>query len=81
MIIRVRLFAAARQLCDASSVELELPTGSTVGNLREALSQQNPALAPLAPHLLFAVANDYVGDSFSLSEDLQVACIPPVSGG
>jgi molybdopterin converting factor small subunit len=62
-------------------VEFELPVGSSIADLRKALSKQNPAIAPLAPHLMFAVANDYVGDSFSLSEDLQVACIPPVSGG
>ena len=81
MKIQVRLFAAARQLCDASAVEVELPAGSTIGQLRAALAQQYPALAPLAPHLMFAAASQYVGDRVTLAADAEIACIPPVSGG
>jgi molybdopterin converting factor small subunit len=79
--LEVRLFAAARQYCQASSVEIELATGSTVAALRTELIQQYPALAPLGPHLMFAVANNYVGDATVLDSGMQVACIPPVSGG
>ena len=81
MKIQVRLFAAARQLCDASEVEVDLPAGSNVGQLRSALAEQYPALAALAPHLMFAAASQYVNDKTPLVGNLEIACIPPVSGG
>ena len=81
MKIQVRLFAAARQLCGAGMVEVELPADSNIGQLRSALAQQYPALAPLAPHLMFAAASQYVSDATPLAADAEIACIPPVSGG
>ena len=81
MKIQVRLFAAARQLCGASTVEVELPTGSCYGQLRAALAAQYPALEPLAPHFMFAAASQYVSDATPVASDAKIACIKPVSGG
>ena len=81
MKIQVRLFAAARQLCDASMVEVELPAGSNVGKLRTALAEQYPALAPLSPHSMFAAASEYLSDQAPVAAGVEIACIPPVSGG
>ena len=81
MKIQVRLFAAARQLCGASAVEVELPAGRTYGHLRAALAAQYPALGPLSPHFMFAAASQYVSDATPVAADAEIACIPPVSGG
>ena len=81
MNISVRLFAVARQLAGQTSVSLKVPDGCTVGQLREQLAAAYPELAPLLPHVLFAVGSEYVGDSHTLAQTPEVACIPPVSGG
>ena len=81
MIVHLRLFAVARQLAGSDQLELELPTGATIGDLRRALLARVPALAPMAGHLLFAVDAEYASDATALSATSDVACIPPVSGG
>ena len=43
-------------------VTLELPEPATVGGLRRALASAYPELAPLVPHLMFAVAAEYAPD-------------------
>lgn len=81
MKVSVQLFASARDLVGTSPVEVELPQNANVGSLRRALAAQFPALAPLGPHLLVAVGQDYARDQQPLSPDQEIACFPPVSGG
>jgi molybdopterin converting factor subunit 1 len=79
--VRLKLFAAARDLAGRDVLELELPDDATVAMLRRELTSRVPALAPLAPHLMFAVNQQYAGNDATIPPDAEVACIPPVSGG
>jgi molybdopterin converting factor subunit 1 len=79
--IRVRLFAAARQLAGSDVVELEIPAGGTVGDLRSRLSDQVPQLAALLSHVTFALDSQYADDKTAVPAGAEIACIPPVSGG
>jgi sulfur-carrier protein len=79
--VTVRLFAVARQLAGCETVELELPIGSTVGQLRDRLAAEFPELAPVVPHVLFAIDSEYAADETPISAEAPIACIPPVSGG
>ncbi|HEY2841369.1 MAG TPA: MoaD/ThiS family protein [Pirellulales bacterium] len=81
MIVRVRLFAVARQLAGKELVEVSLPSGGTIAQLRVALPEQFPALAPLGRAAMFSVGAEYADDNTRLAEGADVACIPPVSGG
>ena len=81
MKVRVRLFAVARELAGAETLELDLPEGATIARLRAALFDHTPELARVLPHVLFAQGNDYVRDDAVISGDGELACIPPVSGG
>jgi sulfur-carrier protein len=81
MTIRVRLFAAARQLAGRESLSVEVPGGATVAELRQAMARLCPELATLLPHVVFAVDAEYAGDADRVAEGCEVACIPPVSGG
>jgi len=81
MTVRVRMFAFARQCAGADVMEVELPSGATVGDLRDRLYQQLPELGSLGPRLMFAVNAEYSADATCLEPDSEVACIPPVSGG
>ena len=77
----VLLFARLKELAGASNVEIDLPLGATVAELRRRLAEDYPELASLLPHCLFAVNDAYAGESVELNGDAVVACIPPVSGG
>ena len=81
MNVRVRLFAAVRQAADCDLLELELPEGATVGQLRDRLETEIPQLSGLFGRAMFAIDAEYAGDSTEIPADADVACIPPVSGG
>jgi molybdopterin converting factor small subunit len=77
----VRLFAVARQAAGRESVELDLPEGATVGDLRRRLGAEVPPLAALTAQMMFAIDMQYAGDDMRIPPGAGVACIPPVSGG
>ncbi|MDZ4781490.1 MAG: MoaD/ThiS family protein [Planctomycetia bacterium] len=79
--IRVKLFAVAKQIAGAESVELALPERGTVADVRRMLLERYPSLSNLATLLLFAVNGEYAADATVIPRDAEVACIPPVSGG
>ncbi len=82
MKIQVKLFAAARQLAgELEHVELELPEGATIADLRQELSRAVPAIATLLPLAMIAMDTKYVADDTKLLANVEIACIPPVSGG
>jgi molybdopterin converting factor small subunit len=75
------MFAVARQLSGQEVVELELAPNAVVRDLRAALAAKVPALGQLMPHLMFAINADYAGDDTAVCAGVDIACIPPVSGG
>jgi molybdopterin converting factor subunit 1 len=81
MMVRVRLFARARDLGGADLIEVSLPEGATVGDLRQALAAQAPALARLLERSALAVNSEFAEESSPLPREPDVALLPPVSGG
>ena len=81
MRVTVKLFAAAREKVGAEEVAVDLGEGATVGDLRDLLADQYPALQTLLPHVLFAVDEKYAKEDLALTDGCEIACIPPVSGG
>lgn len=81
MLIRVLLFAAARDHVAADAVSVEVPAGATVAVLRAELAQQFPALASLLAKSAIAVNHDFAENTHVLAATDEVAVIPPVSGG
>ena len=81
MRLRVRLFAAARQLVGKDTVEVDVGDRATVAELRGQLAAQFPELATIVEGAAFAVDEAYAGDATILDKQADVACIPPVSGG
>lgn len=81
MIVRVRLFAVAKQAAGTEALELSVAEGAVVADVRRALVERVPSLADVARHLMFAVNADYATDSVVVRETDEIACIPPVSGG
>lgn len=81
MKVTVQLFARARDLVGTGSVELDVPTSASVGDLKQSLVARFPQVSSLVPNLLVAVGTVYADDQMILTPDAEVACFPPVSGG
>jgi len=81
MIVKVLLFAAARDLAGHDVIAAKLMTDLTVGELRTRLTQNFPALAPLLAKSAIAVNHDFAENDRVLAPTDEIAIIPPVSGG
>jgi len=76
MNVRVRLFAALRELAGSGALEIEVAEGATVGDIWPLLE-----LGGEPRGLLYARNRVYVERSEALRAGDEVAFIPPVSGG
>jgi molybdopterin converting factor subunit 1 len=81
MIVRVLLFARAKEIAGRNVIEVELPAGATVAELRRRLAREVPALASFARRCGVAVGGEYAVDGDAVPEGAEAALIPPVSGG
>jgi molybdopterin synthase catalytic subunit len=81
MKIRLLAFATAGDVLGATELEMELPDGSRVADLRARLDRDHPGLAPLWPRLAVAVDGQIAGPEALLTDGVEVALLPPVSGG
>jgi molybdopterin synthase catalytic subunit len=81
MRIRLLAFASAGEALGATETEIEMPAGSRVADLRDRLDREHPALGPLWSRLAVAVDGRIAGLDEPLAEGVEVALLPPVSGG
>jgi sulfur-carrier protein len=81
MNVKIKLFAAAKELMGGDELVVDVPAGSTVADLRQIVAGQQPALGKLLPHSLWAVDAEYAANDTPLTEHSHIALIPPVSGG
>ena len=81
MQIQVLCFAAVRDALGATTIDLELETGATVGVALERLATKSPALLALLPTLRVAVNEEFAAGSDVLQAGATLALLPPMSGG
>jgi molybdopterin converting factor subunit 1 len=81
MLIRVKLFAAMRDLVGDEVAEVSLPDNATVGDLRRELGRLLPLARTLLQRSAVAVNHDVAENDRALQPTDEVAAIPPVSGG
>jgi molybdopterin synthase catalytic subunit len=81
MRIRVRLFAAVREIVGERELEVEVAAGTTAAGIVERLAVVHPRIADLSGRVMLAVNREYVEGERILAEGDEVALIPPVSGG
>jgi MoaE-MoaD fusion protein len=78
--IEVLYFAGARDAAGAATERLdEVP--ATVGELRRVLAERHPSLAPVLSRSRIAVDHEFAADDAVLRAGVEVAVVPPVSGG
>jgi molybdopterin converting factor subunit 1 len=81
MTVRVRLFAALREIAGVDEACLELQPGATAEEAFRQLARVHPALAERRANLAVAVNRRYAGFDAPLRDGDEVVFIPPVSGG
>ncbi|MEP6685641.1 MAG: MoaD/ThiS family protein [Verrucomicrobiota bacterium] len=81
MEIQVQFFAQLRDAADASALDLELPAGSTAGDLLAAVYERVPALRSWNESILIGAGVEFVGRNHVLQPNEQIALMPPVQGG
>lgn len=80
MKIKILAFGITRDILGGSTVEMQIPAGASVADLRAALYGQYPALQKLN-QLAIALNTEYAAEEQKIDERDEVVLIPPVSGG
>jgi len=78
---QVLLFAGLRETARRDVIEVDLPPGARVRDLLAAIERAHPGLAPQLAHCRVAVDHEFVANDDLLAPKLEIAVIPPVSGG
>jgi molybdopterin synthase catalytic subunit len=81
MNVRIKLFAAARELAKSAELAVDVTSPATLSDVRLAAAAACPALNAILPHCLWAVDAKYASHDHVVTADSEVALIPPVSGG
>jgi molybdopterin converting factor subunit 1 len=80
--VKILLFATLRERAGgAKSIELALPDGATVQDLKNQIARDYPALAQNMKSVLTTINREYAFDEAVLTEGAELAMFPPVSGG
>lgn len=86
MKVCIQLHGAMREAAAGGQIEIEAPTGTTIGELRERLQQhlqeQHSTISPtLVQRSAFAGGDSILHNAQPIPADGQLAILPPVSGG
>ena len=81
MRVRVLYFGVLKELVGVEGELVEVPEGSTVGELLRLSAARTSKQSEVWKALAVAVNREYVAAGTVLREDDEVALLPPVSGG
>jgi molybdopterin synthase catalytic subunit len=79
--IRVLFFAHIKELTGTRQLDLEIPGGWTVKDLKQDLVHRYPDLNKAMDHLITAVNQNFAPDENLIPAGAEIAFFPPVSGG
>ncbi len=81
MKVKVKLYAAFRDIVGSKEEDLDLKQGSTVSDLLDDYIRRFPQLSRYRDHIILSVNKEYGAPSRALREGDEVSFLPPVSGG
>ena len=79
--IQIDLFSTIRARIGQKKLELSLPAGSRVSDLKAALIDLYPDAAPAVDYMLVSVNQEFTRDDMELADQSRVALFPYVTGG
>ncbi len=81
MNVRVLFFSVLQDITGLAEIDVEMEPGATLGELVQELQVRWPALTKWDKNLLLAVDQAYAKRETVLTENAEVAIMPPVQGG
>jgi molybdopterin synthase catalytic subunit len=81
MKVRVLFFATIRSLIGQKELEVNVPEGTTIAELKAILGKKYPEADPALSTMLAAVNREFSDDETEIPENAEVAFFPHVSGG
>lgn len=82
MKITLLFFATLRSLTGIKTLEIELPSGSSVSELKLLVAERFPQVEPaLVDTVLVSINREYADEEQIIPDNAEVALFPPVSGG
>lgn len=80
MEVKIDLYGITREIVGEAHIRFDLPSPATVHLLLDQLGKRFPRLQSLTS-LAVAVNSEYADQDVVLTENDEIALIPPVSGG
>jgi molybdopterin converting factor subunit 1 len=81
MKLTILLFAGLRRRLGRDHLEIDVPAGTTAAALLPLIARAHPQLADQLDVARLAVDHEFVDGGAQLREGVEIALIPPVSGG
>jgi molybdopterin synthase sulfur carrier subunit len=81
MKVKVLFHSYFRELAGRNELLIEIPEGSTLGDLIGRVYEVAPKIRPLERSMLKAVGVEYQDVNYRLREGDEVSLFPPVQGG
>jgi molybdopterin synthase catalytic subunit len=81
MHVRLLFFATLKDIVGSREMQLDVPMGSTVGDVLTHLEGSYPRMKEYRPVVLTAINEEYVDRNARIEDGDEVAIFPPVSGG
>lgn len=80
MKVKVLAFGIAKDIFGSTSIDISLDQAADIAQLKHLLEEKYPKLKELASYMV-AVNDEYAQDTVIITEQDEIAIIPPVSGG
>ena len=81
MKVKLLFFANLKNIISKSRIDLTLPDGANVLQLREILLGSYPQLKEVLPNVIVSINQEFAFDEDLIPEGAEIAFFPPVSGG
>ena len=79
--VKVLFFATLKEKAGTRQTELDLPSGTTIAQLKSMVAEKYPGLNGMLGHCLASINHNYRADDSEIPAEAEVAFFPPVSGG
>ncbi len=79
--IKISFFATIRSIIGEKRIQLEIPEGSTVSDLKTILVRKYPEAQDAFPGMLTSINRVFSQDQDLIPEDAEVAFFPHIAGG
>ena len=79
--IKILFFATLRDKAGVRSMEMKIPSKTTIQELKKRIAKDFPGLSQSMETAVIAINREFAFDDSIIPDSAEVALFPPVSGG